>query len=168
VVPIYLSSRSASPRIVDLSESYRPGPARNAYFSRISPSNEKSNWSVPFGQQIAVDLSIQCKSVFSPAELFVAVSSARGFEVVSWSNRCNEQDVSLQAGTNNFRIEFKDLRLLPGRYTLSLAVRGDRGFEDYVPDAVSFEVTPSPEAAMINAEVFGGVLIASAQISVLE
>ena len=132
------------------------------------PSDEKFSWLLPFGQQLAVDLSIESRSSISPVDLFIAVSSARGFEVASWSNSCNDQDLELRCGINTFRIAFEDLRLLPGRYSLSLALRGDRGFEDYVPDAVSFEVTSSPKAAVIKAELLGGVLVASAIVSVLD
>ena len=57
------------------------------------------------------------------------------------------------------------MRLLPGRYSLGFGIIGDRGFDDGVNDAVQFEVTPSPEAAQIDAHHFGGAIVASATVS---
>ena len=90
------------------------------------------------------------------------------FEVASWWNKCNDVQLLVRPGINTFRIRFEQLRLLPGHYSLGFALRSDRGAEDWVPDAVLFEVTTSPEAAAIDAQGFGGALVASATISVLD
>ena len=68
---------------------------------------------------------------------------------------------------NTFRIAFQHLRLLPGLYFLSIGVNCGRGW-DYIPEAVQFEITPSPEAAQIDATTFGGVLVPSATIAILD
>ena len=60
--------------------------------------------------------------------------------------------------------------LLPGQYFLNIGLGADRGFdyEDWIPEAILFEVTPSPEAAAINADFFGGAFVPSANVSILD
>ncbi len=168
VVHLYLSNQSASRRIIDLSSITRPEqlPGR-ARFAKASPSDATLSWSIPFGQQLSVDLSVLAQSDFSPAELFIGIISARGFEVASWCNSCSAQNLQLHSGINTFRIGFQNLRLLPGRYSLGVALRCNRGFEDYVPEAVLFEIISNAEAANINAEILRGALFAPATVLVL-
>ena len=65
------------------------------------------------------------------------------------------------------RIGFEQLRLLPGHYYLEIALVSGRGVEDYVSEAVQFEIVHSPEAAEINAEKMGGTFVPSATVSIL-
>ena len=62
---------------------------------------------------------------------------------------------------------YQHLRLLPGQYYLGLGIFGDRGYDDGVNDAVQFEITSTVEAAQIDAHHFGGALVASAKVSIL-
>jgi lipopolysaccharide transport system ATP-binding protein len=166
LVPTYLQSHSSSPRVVDLADRTRPDHATGkARLVKISPSDAKCTWSLPFGQHLSLDLTIDAQPSVARVELAVAVSSARGFDVASWTNKCEDMELPVRAGLNTFRIAFQHLRLLPGQYFLSLAVRDDRGGDDYIPEAVQFEITSSPEAAEINADIFPGALVLSATIS---
>jgi hypothetical protein len=76
-------------------------------------------------------------------------------------------ELAIRAGINTFRIEFQHLRLLPGRYFLAMGILSDRGYEDAIDEAVQFEITPSPEAAEIDAQNFTGALVPNAVISML-
>ena len=78
-------------------------------------------------------------------ELLIGLYSSRGFEVASWSNRCsNVVELPLQPGENTFRIAFLHLCLLPGHYYFDFALASRRGIDDYVSEAVQFEIVHSP------------------------
>ena len=169
VVSAYLHSQSSSPRVVDLLSKARAerftGKVRLA---RASPSDAGSSWSIPFGQQLSLDLSINAEPSVTQVEVFIDIYSAGGFELASWSNRCSNVRLPVRAGLNTFRIGFQHLRLLPGRYSLSISLQGERSYEDAIQEAIQFEIIPSAEAAEFNAEIFGGAFVASATVSILD
>ena len=168
VVPAYLNSQSSSPSLVDLSTKPRTQDfTRKARLARVIPSDAGS-WSLPFGKPLSLDLSIEVDASVSKIDVIVGVFSARGFEVASWTNKCSNVELVVRPGRNTFRITYQNLRLLPGRYSLGFGIIGDRGYEDAVNEAVQFEITSSVEAAKIEAHHFGGALVASAEISMLD
>jgi lipopolysaccharide transport system ATP-binding protein len=168
IVASYFSDRSACSRVVDLLSKTRPEELTGRVrLSKISPSDEKNNWSFLFGESLSIDLSIDAQSEVSQVEIFIGVFSAGGFEIASWSTRCHDQQLPLKPGTNVLRIAFQHLLLLPGQYFLGMALSCGRGFEDYVPEAVSFEITSSAMAAAISANVLKGAFVASAKVSIL-
>jgi lipopolysaccharide transport system ATP-binding protein len=168
IVPNYLHSQRSSPRVIDLRAKTRPMQfAGKVRVAKVEPSDAISNWSLPFGQQLSLDLAISAEASMPRMEIGIGIYTIMGFEVASWSTRCNDVELAIQSGVSTFRIEFKQLRLLPGQYSLGIALRSDRGVEDWIPEAVLFEITTSPEAAKINAQTFGGILAASAIFSTL-
>jgi hypothetical protein len=54
--------------------------------------------------------------------------------------------------------------LLPGQYTLSFGVHFSRE-EDFIDNAVTFEVLPSERSALFNAHNFGGAIVPDIKIS---
>jgi lipopolysaccharide transport system ATP-binding protein len=169
VAEAYLQSQSSSPRVVDLSTKARQfdftGRAR---LVRASPSCPDGNWSIPFGQQLSLDLSVDVKSSVTQVDVIIGVYSTRGFEVATWTNRCsNMRLLPVEPGINTFRIGFQHLQLLPGHYYLGMHILSDRGYEDAVHEAVQFEIVPSPEVPKVDAYSFGGAIVASASVSVL-
>ncbi len=168
VVSAYLHSRPSSPRIVDLSSKAQPtNLTRKAHLATIAPSAAKDGWSIPFGQPLAFDLSIHVQSPVSQVEVALDVK-ARGLEVVTWTTKCSGVELLVHPGINTFRIEFQHMRLLPGQYFLGINLDCGRGFENYIPEAVQFEIISSPDAAEINAENFGGVVVPSATVSIVD
>ena len=168
VVPAYLHSQTSSPRVVDLSIKPRTLDfSQNARLIEVTPSDAAGNWSLPFGTQLSLDLSIEAQPSITRIDVILGIFSPRGFEVATWTNKCSNVTLSVRPGLNTFRIEYENLRLLPGRYLLGMGIIGDRGYEDAVNEAVQFEITPSPEAAQIDAHHFGGAIAASARVSVL-
>jgi lipopolysaccharide transport system ATP-binding protein len=169
VVPAYLSSQSSSPRTVDLSGRVRPvdfsGKARLA---SVSSSAANGSWFIPFGQPLSLDIAIDAQSVDDEFFLGIALHSIRGFEVASWTTKCGDTKLSLRPGINNFRLAFPQLGLLPGRYWLDIGVWSDRGDQDRINEAVRLEIAPSAESAEINAEYFGGAIVPTATMSVLD
>jgi lipopolysaccharide transport system ATP-binding protein len=169
IVPAYLQNKSSSPRVVDLLDKARAGHfTGKVRFAKATPSDAASGWSIPFGQPLSLDLSIDTEPSVTHVEVYIDIYTAGGFELVSWSSNCNKARLPVRAGLNVFRIRFQDLHLLPGRYYLGMALHSDRGREDSIREAVHFEVTPSAQSAEISADIFDGALTASAQIFVLE
>ena len=68
---------------------------------------------------------------------------------------------------NSLRIGFQDLRLLPGRYFLSFGIRAGRKFEDWIQEAVAFEVIPSAASAEIDADTWEGAIVPNGTMSTL-
>jgi lipopolysaccharide transport system ATP-binding protein len=169
VVPAYFHSHSSSARVVNLSEKPRPEHlARRARLVETFPSDPNGNWLIPFGQELSLDLKIDVQSTVTDVEIYIGIYSARGFEVANWSNRCSGVGLPVQPGINTFRIGFQQLRLMPGQYFLGMALVCDRGYEDWVSEAVFFEVTSSPEAAKINIDMLHGAIVAAATVSALD
>jgi lipopolysaccharide transport system ATP-binding protein len=168
VVPDYLNSQPLSPRSVDLSEK----PRLHQYIGRarlanVSSPDLQSSWSIPFGSQVSLDVSMEVHSSIAEAEVVIGLYSIRGFEVASWSNKCSGVNLAMHVGMNVVRIEFQQLRLLPGQYVFGIAVVSNRGMEDYVAEAVQFEIVHNYQAAEINTDKMGGAFIPAAVVSVL-
>ena len=169
IVTAYLNSQSSSPSVVDLLN--RPRKEQFAGKARLAtacPSDPRNSWLLPFGQRLSLDLSIDIRGLLNRFEVIIGVYSTRGFEVATWTNRCSKVQLPARTGTSTFRIEFQDLRLLPGQYSLGIGILSDRGYEDAVHEAVLFEIIPSAETAEIDAQNFGGAVVPSATISVLD
>jgi len=168
VVEAYLNNQVTSPRVVDLSNRARTQHfTRNARLITVVPSDPESNWSFSFGQPLSIDLSIDVQSAVDQLQVGIGIFSSRGFEVASWTNKCSAIELRVRSGINIFRIEFQHMRLLPGRYSLGIAVDCGRGFEEWIPDAVLFDVVSNAEAAAINADLFRGFFVPSAIASSL-
>jgi ABC-type polysaccharide/polyol phosphate transport system ATPase subunit len=169
IVPAYLHSQPSSPRIVDLASKQRSvdltGRVR---LVKACPAQAESAWLLPFGRQLSLDLSLDAQSLVTEVEIFIGVFTPLGFEVATWSSRCNEAQLRVRPGINTYRITFQQLNLLPGQYFLGIALACDRGFEDYIRDALLLEIAPSPESARINAEMLHGAIVTSATVSILD
>jgi ABC-type polysaccharide/polyol phosphate transport system ATPase subunit len=165
----YLSSQSLSSRVIDLSGKTREKQTKGVKVRllRVAPSDLESTWSFPFGKNLSLDISVDAQAPTTESYLAISLHSVRGFEVASWTNLSDGVMLSMQAGTNTFRITFQDLRLLPGQYSLGIAAGVARDW-DHIPDAVQFEVTTSLEAAEIRASHLSGVVAPSAIVSVLD
>jgi len=50
-------------------------------------------------------------------------------------------------GTFTFEVAFPTLTLAPGQYYFGLGLRTDRGTEDYLREAIYFEVRPSTDSS---------------------
>jgi ABC-type polysaccharide/polyol phosphate transport system ATPase subunit len=139
---------------------------------RLSGANviaPQYNWAFSFGQSLSFDIWVDSTILISSAELGIGLFSAKGYEIASWTNACSGEQVTVRPGVNAFRVEYDDLMLLPGQYFFAVGIRSGLGrdFEDYVPDAISFEVTASERSAEINGRTFGGVLVPRVRLSPL-
>ena len=175
VVATYGDIQSSSPRVIDFSSYPRPADfLGKSRLARISPADAESSWSIPFGQPLSLDLSIDVQSSVTRVGVAIAIFSARGFQLTFWTTKSSNVELPVRPGINTFRITFQHLKLLPGRYHLGIGISDDRSHGgpriggDWIPEAVQFEIISSLEAARINAETFGGVLVPSATVSVVD
>jgi hypothetical protein len=113
-------------------------------------------------------VTVDVQSGATELTLAVGIFSARGFEVATWSSKSSDGRLQAKPGINEFRIGLENLNLLPGQYSLGLNVIDDRGGEDYVHEAILFEVVTSPDLIAIDAQDFKGALVASANVSALD
>jgi lipopolysaccharide transport system ATP-binding protein len=169
VVEAYINSQTSSPRMLDLSGYPRPenfsGQAR---LVRVSLSNARNSWLLPYGEDLSLDITINTKSGTGQFHVGIALHSAQGFEIGSWTDKCSDVELPARHGMNTVRLAFPHLKLLPGHYYLDIGVWGDSGEQDRINGAVQFEITPSPEAAKINAQHFRGAFVPLATISTME
>jgi lipopolysaccharide transport system ATP-binding protein len=169
VVSAYAQSEATSPSLIDLSRRTRSDNfTAKARLNRATPSEPGSSWSLPFGQQLSLNLSIDVQTSLTQVEIAIGVHSIRGFEIASWSNKCSNVQLPVHPGVNTFSIAFQDLRLLPGQYFLGIAIRDDRDYHDYIPDAVRFEIITSSTAAEIGAQNFSGAVVPDVRIGILD
>jgi len=168
VLSFYLAKELSGSNVINLSTKPRSQelPCR-VRLIQVKTLNGQGSWSIPFGQHVAFEICVQSQSAFENMELGIGLFSVRGFELASWTNRCSGINLALRAGLNVFLVEYTDMLLLPGQYSLSIGLRSGRGFEDYVSEAASFEITVSERAAKINAQGFGGVLVPKVTVSTI-
>jgi lipopolysaccharide transport system ATP-binding protein len=169
VLAIYHEAKEYNSKIVALESCVRPrqflGRAR---LVKVESGSDDERWSFPFGQPLAFDVWVESRISVTNIKLGIGLFSDRGIEVASWSSGCAETTLPLRPGTNRLRVKYEDFTLLPGQYFLGISLQSERGAEDYIAEAVSFEVTVSPESARINAQAFGGFLVPSVRVSSVE
>jgi lipopolysaccharide transport system ATP-binding protein len=168
VTAIYFEDQISSAGEVDLRSKGRPLQGNGVVqLVSASPVTEQQIWSYPFGQPQALKLQVEAKQAIDKVELGIGLFSARGFEVASWSSSYARSLLTLKAGLNTVQIHLNNLKLLPGRYYLGLGLRSERGFEDYIAEAVWFEVVISDESAQANAHTMLGTFVLNAEARVV-
>jgi len=157
----YLEEQIASPyRVVDLTQQSRPiDTVGRARLVSLSPVGSKRGWAFPFGQDLAFEIQIETPQLFDNIELGVALCSARGFEVASWTSTYAGIKLPLEPGLNIIEVAYEHLAILPGQYYLGIGLRSDRGMEDYVSEGVRLEVLPNKASAEANTDSFAGVFV---------
>jgi len=170
VVERYLKRTFSRSMDACLTDSPRPyGPPKRLRLSRASVLAPQSEWVFPFDKQISFDLWVESAISMAGAELGIGLYSAKGYEIASWSNACSGDQLSMRPGPNALRVSFEDLTLLPGQYFLGIGIRSGAGrdFEDYVPEAILFDVVANERSASLNTSTFRGALIPHARVSQL-
>jgi lipopolysaccharide transport system ATP-binding protein len=165
----YVAERTLRESAVDLKSMARAhGLPREAMLVKAVSIPSNQSWSFSFGQQIQFDLWVSSAVEVDDIELGIGLFSFRGFEVASWTNTYSGTRLKIPAGLNAFRIRYDDLALLPGQYHLGIGLRSKEGVEDYLPEAVSFEVLVSAHSVQANMQSFGGVLVPRVSVSNIE
>jgi lipopolysaccharide transport system ATP-binding protein len=161
-VSTYLEDGGCSTGTIDLRHVERGGDCRlraQLVSAKAVGMAINGTWRFHYGEDIAIEFVIEAKEPMEDVELGIGLFSGRGFEVASWTTKCNKERMRLSSGTNAFQVKYKELRLLPGRFVLGVGLRSERGFEDYLPEVIQFEVVPLEQAAEHRVDTFGGVLV---------
>ena len=168
VLATYLKGHARSSRIVDLRHLPRPYDSEGrARLIGAGPAEQCTDWSLPFGQPLAFHLHIEALQPMKDIELGIGLFSARGFEVASWTSTYSGSLLPLQIGLNTVCVDYKDALLLPGHYFLGIGLRSERGFEDYLPEALWFEVVVSEKSSAANTHTFGGIIVPKVEAQVI-
>ena len=141
------------PSPIFLSERARLLGARLASGSRSGP------WQIPFGTPPEFELTIEVVERVSDLEFGMAICNAAGVEFASPMSSDSMSPVSLTAGKYVIHALLKTLVLVPGRYLLGLGLRSQGGMEDYLPEALQFEVVGAKVASYRRPDARRGFLI---------
>ncbi len=160
VADAYLEGQIPSSTVVNLAKIPRTTDMNGkARLVALMPASDKNNWSFTFGEDLVFDFEIESQQHFDNIEIGIGLFSVRGFEVASWSNTYAKTNLKLEPGCNKIRLNFKDFTILPGQYYLRAGLRSDRGLEDYIPEAVQFEVLINKDSSDANTHIFGGIVV---------
>jgi lipopolysaccharide transport system ATP-binding protein len=119
-----------------------------------------SAWTLDYGMAFELEVVVDVKERLPCLELALALCTYTGFEVASPVSADAMPPQSLQPGHYSFTLRLPGLRLAPGRYYVGMGLRSHRGLEDYMPDAVHFEVLPTDASAQASLHTRLGAVVA--------
>jgi lipopolysaccharide transport system ATP-binding protein len=161
-VSAYSALRQEQPEIVSLRSYTRSSFARlKARYTDVKMILAKGakGWNVPYGDQLAFEVSLESSCVLSGLELGISIFNSAGSEITSNLSSHAFSLKSTEAGQHVFRAIFPNLRLLPGSYYVQLGLRSEAGFEDFVPRACDFDILTSELSSKHMADTFRGILV---------
>jgi len=169
VTQYYLSSQTESqPEVWDLASGRRTGQTRrhaNLRECKLTSPQKTDVWSLPYGAELALDVHVQVVQPLDYLELCVYVCTATSFELAGSSSGDRLKPTPIEPGDYIFRVRYPSLRLRPGRYYFGFGLRSQSGYEDYLPEAVYFDVLPSVESAKQNIQQRSGAVIPETECS---
>ena len=147
----------------DLSDRRREGNAK-ARFTSISiqpldKSGQPLDVAYP-GCDLSINVEVECKSDFSPANLAIIISDSNGYRVIDANTAQKGQFITMrsgQAAKANFRL--REVLLKPGKYLVGLWL-GREAMEilDYVEHATNLDVMEGEETKQ-HVIIFPGVYL---------
>lgn len=165
---LYLKGHLTSSRIVDLRAIRRTVQvASKARLVSATTFDGRPGWSFPFGEGLTFDLEVESQKPIENIEVGIGLFSSRGFEVASWTSTYAGTTLPLKTGSNKIRLDYREFKLLPGQYYLGIGIRSERGFEDYIPEAIRFEILVSKVSSDANTNTFGGLMVPNVNASVV-
>ncbi|WP_339028218.1 polysaccharide ABC transporter ATP-binding protein [Bradyrhizobium symbiodeficiens] len=166
VVSAYLNRRSLGPQVIELAGKMEPANfAEKVRPVALKPLGSTEGWLIPFGDELALELTLDVNPSVKQVELAIGIRDASDFELVTLTSYAEPTHLQVHGGLNTFRITFERLRLLPRQYSLVMTIGAGRGFEAHIPDAASFEIVANAKAAQVNAEGIRGAILASTTIT---
>jgi lipopolysaccharide transport system ATP-binding protein len=118
-----------------------------------------SGWKLPFESEIELEFELEVDRSLERLELALALSTATGFEIASSLSSHSRPIADITPGRYSFRARYVSLDLVPGLYQFGVALRSERGFEDYMPRAFELEIIVSERSAAMNVQSFSGALV---------
>jgi lipopolysaccharide transport system ATP-binding protein len=163
IVHQYLTNRwRPQSSISDLSQLKRPIDClRRAQLRtcRLTATGDDEPWSLPYGAAIEFEVTVRVECHLPSLELGIAISNSTGVEIASLLSTDALERVAVAPGVHEFRVHVSTLRLTPGSYRIGFGLRAGRGMEDYLPEAVHFEVQHTPDSARLNVQSRRGAVV---------
>ena len=162
-IAVYSGLAPTSGSAVDLSGVHRPQPVlagvRLESISMNGHVGGQPAWMIDYGEELELEVTVRCTGAVKEIEPGVALHSSKGFEIASWTSAVRDGSVPIHEGTTTFVFRWRHLRLVPGVYQVSIGMRSARGFEDYLPEVVRFEVVRTTDSAAHGVDTFSGCLV---------
>ena len=162
-IEVYSGLAPTTGAVVDLSCKHRPQPVlsgvRLMSITLASHNDGQQAWMIDYGVDLELQITVQSTGAVHEIEPGIAVHSGKGFEIASWTSAVTSGNVPIQPGLTTFAFRWQNFRLVPGVYHLSLGMRSPRGFEDYLPEVVRFEVVRTTDSAAHGVDTFSGCIV---------
>jgi lipopolysaccharide transport system ATP-binding protein len=145
-----MHASSCSDEIIVLRNLRRPdvGLREGAKFVDTQMVNDGQHqpWKIPFPLAPEIKFSVEVSKAVPNLELGIALYNRERVEIMSSLSSDFVTIRELVPGIYDFTAAYQDILLVPGHYSMGIGLRSDLGFEDYIPDALAFEVTASKES----------------------
>ncbi|HUY91134.1 MAG TPA: ABC transporter ATP-binding protein [Pirellulales bacterium] len=163
IVRRYLSlQKSAQDDEVNLAVQRRPCTVRGTAIldsCRLETPSEGDPWTMPYGGVLAFRVGVTVRAALEDLELGIGLFTASGFEVASVLSTDVLQSRPIAPGCYVFSVSYPRLCLMPGSYYLGIGLRSRGAFEDYIPDAVHFEIQLNERSARNNIHLRKGSVV---------
>jgi lipopolysaccharide transport system ATP-binding protein len=149
IVQAYSQHRTAESNVILLSQHQRPTWARQqvSLQSAICLTEEEGTWCYSFGATLDFACKITAATRISALSFAYAIFTMSGSEVASAKAWVRPPGSCLEPGQYSIRVGIPNLRLAPGTYSLNLGVGSEHGCEDFVTEAVVFEIISNETSA---------------------
>ncbi len=133
--------------------------------AELEASDAPAPWKLPFAAPLRMRLTVEILESLAGVELGVGLFNFQGQEIISALSSWQGDFGTMIPGKYALTIDCGALELVPGHYRLGIGLKSDRGMEDYLPEALEFEVVPSPAAQRPNLATVQGVIARTARYS---
>ena len=158
-VAAYSAHRIQQESVIDLTQMVRAGhPRFKAKYTSIRLLGAV-NWSIAYGEPLSFEVTLATECGLAGIELGISIFSATGSEITSNLSSHLQTIKTNQAGPHTFKVEYQNLRLVPGSYYVQLGLRSEAGFEDFISKSCEFEVRTSELSSQHKTDTFRGVLV---------
>jgi lipopolysaccharide transport system ATP-binding protein len=162
-IDCYLKQKASQNPIVDLSAMSRPLPVRlKARLNTVRMAGT-DDWSVAYGEQPKFEVDLTTSATLSGFELVTCLLTITGTEITTSLSTHTLTLEKVEPGNYIFDVRYEGWHLMPGRYSLRLALVSTAGGEDYIPRVCEFEVRTSDLSAKHQTDRFEGMLVPTVQ-----
>jgi len=136
--------------------------------ARLNSEDKVGPWAISYGTPVSLELQFVVKRPVPLFEFGIALCSASCAEFGSSLSRDVVAPSTVEPGEYLCEIAFPTLKLCTGSYYFDLGIRSDRGMEDYLLQAIHFEVLPNAESAEAMIHQRRGQMIPEVSYSIRE
>jgi lipopolysaccharide transport system ATP-binding protein len=138
--------------------------------ARLESAEDRSGaeppWSLPYGREVRLLVRFTLTKPLEFWRIGLALSGSDGMEIATWQSDPAASAPYLAPGRYACELRYPGLRLIPDVYFLGVGIRSNFGMEDYLSEAVYFEVLSSPESAQTGVDTFRGRIVPEVAVDV--